>query len=226
MIRRFQQAMLLVIALLSGSSRAWAADLYQNQTAGINTFAFANVAGSNRAGITFGVGATGYQLTSFTFVPVTSGTVTLQQMTISLYLYNNLSDLNASPIVSESGSELFNPLSTATPSNKRTFSPSDPTLWKLDANKTYVLMASAPATTNIGFALSNPFNNLPTMGGGVSYLGAVGTTNSGTTWNSTTAFNMWGTITADAVPEPSTYALGVIATGVMAAVARRRKARA
>ena len=27
------------------------------------------------------------------------------------------------------------------------------------------------------------------------------------------------------VPEPSTYALGVIATGVMAAVARRRKAR-
>jgi hypothetical protein len=35
---------------------------------------------------------------------------------------------------------------------------------------------------------------------------------------------MWGTITAVAVPEPSTYALAAIATGVMAAVARRRKA--
>jgi hypothetical protein len=28
-----------------------------------------------------------------------------------------------------------------------------------------------------------------------------------------------------AVPEPSTYALGAIASGVMAAIARRRKAR-
>ncbi len=32
-------------------------------------------------------------------------------------------------------------------------------------------------------------------------------------------------LTFTAVPEPSTYALAAIATGVMAAVARRRKAR-
>ena len=34
-----------------------------------------------------------------------------------------------------------------------------------------------------------------------------------------------GALTFTAVPEPSTYALGAIATGVMAAIARRRKAR-
>ena len=32
-------------------------------------------------------------------------------------------------------------------------------------------------------------------------------------------------LTFSTVPEPSTYALGAIATGVMAAIARRRKAR-
>jgi len=224
MIRRFQQAMLVGMALLASSNGLSAADLYKNQTAGIDSVVFANVAGTYRAGITLGVGTTGYELSSFTFVPVALNGITLQQMTISLYLFNGFADLNGAPIVSESGAGLFNALSTATTSNQRTFTPTNPALWKLEANNNYVLMASAPAASFIGFALSNPSSNSPTMGGGVSYLGGVVTSNNGSIWNPSTA-NIWGTITATAVPEPSTYALGVIATGVMAAVARRRKAR-
>ena len=69
----------------------------------------------------------------------------------------------------------------------------------LDYNGSYSLVGSQTATYN-------PVNFKPTSGPGATelYLEAL---------------------TFTAVPEPSTYALGAIATGVMAAVARRRKAR-
>ena len=220
---RVQFAVFLGIAALAAVPTVDGADIYLNQTAGINTFVFANVGGSNRAGITLGIGATDYQLTSFSFVPVATGSISLQSMTIELYLYSSFADLSLPPIVSQTGSGVFNPLSTATTANVRTFTPNDPTAWKLEANKNYVLLASAPTASNIGIALSNPFNSVPTMGAGVTYIGAVNTINNGVTWQTSNSFNMWGTITAVAVPEPSTYALAAIATGVMAAVAHRRR---
>ena len=223
MLLRVQFAVFLGIAALAALPTLDGADIYKNETAGINTFVFANVGGSNRAGITLGIGATDYQLTSFSFVPVATGSISLQSMTIELYLYSSFADLSLPPIVSQTGSGVFNPLSTATTANVRTFTPNDPTAWKLEANNNYVLLASAPTASNIGIALSNPFNSVPTMGAGVTYIGAVNTTNNGVTWQTSNSFNMWGTISAVAVPEPSTYALAAIATGVMAAVAHRRR---
>jgi len=59
---------------------------------------------------------------------------------------------------------------------------------------------------------------------GFTYLGTKEKDGVGGNWNTTISslsINLAGT----AVPEPSTYALGLIATGVLAAMARRRKAR-
>ena len=57
-------------------------------------------------------------------------------------------------------------------------------------------------------------------------LSALGLTIGNYTWTWGSGANAGSAVmTISAVPEPSTYALGAIATGVMAAVARRRKAR-
>ena len=57
-------------------------------------------------------------------------------------------------------------------------------------------------------------------------ISALGLTIGNYTWTWGSGANAGSAVmTIGAVPEPSTYALGAIATGVMAAVARRRKAR-
>ncbi len=57
-------------------------------------------------------------------------------------------------------------------------------------------------------------------------FGALGLTTGSYTWTWGSGANAGSAVlTIGAVPEPSTYALAAIATGVMAAVARRRKAR-
>ena len=57
-------------------------------------------------------------------------------------------------------------------------------------------------------------------------ISALGLTTGNYTWTWGSGANAGSAVmTISAVPEPSTYALGAIATGVMAAIARRRKAR-
>ena len=63
-----------------------------------------------------------------------------------------------------------------------------------------------------------------------STTGATGSVGVGTkagpsAWQVLSQYRAIGVVTAVAVPEPSTYALGAIATGVFALIARRRKAR-
>lgn len=57
---------------------------------------------------------------------------------------------------------------------------------------------------------------------GVNYLGTKERNGTGGTWANTMQSLSIG-LKGTAVPEPSTYALGLIATGVLAAMARRRK---
>jgi hypothetical protein len=84
----------------------------------------------------------------------------------------------------------------------------------------------ATGTTASGTVGSSMGASVPTYG--VSSSSGGGWLNSGNSvFGSGGPFRVYG-ISSDltvAVPEPSTYALGAIATGVMAAVARRRKAR-
>ena len=57
-------------------------------------------------------------------------------------------------------------------------------------------------------------------------IGTLGLTTGNYTWTWGSGANAGSAVmTISAVPEPSTYALGAIATGVMAAIARRRKSR-
>jgi hypothetical protein len=62
---------------------------------------------------------------------------------------------------------------------------------------------------------------------GTLTTGSLGSTfkSSGSGWSTFNNFWVQGSVSTVAVPEPSTYALAAIASGVMAAVARRRKAR-
>jgi hypothetical protein len=63
-------------------------------------------------------------------------------------------------------------------------------------------------------------------GSGLSYLAGSRSLNGGSTWANNDVFAQTGiTLNATAVPEPTTYALAAISSGVMAIVARRRKSR-
>jgi hypothetical protein len=62
-------------------------------------------------------------------------------------------------------------------------------------------------------------------GSGFTYLLSKERDNVGGTWDPANMPNLSINLAGTAVPEPSTYALGLIATGVLAAMARRRKAR-
>ena len=103
------------------------------------------------------------------------------------------------------------------------------TPFALAASTSYWLVVSdstAASQTKFNWYYSDSFSS-PTAqnGSGLTYLAAARSVNGGTAWTTNNTFAQTGiTVNATAVPEPGTYVLGAIATGLMTAVARRRKA--
>lgn len=93
------------------------------------------------------------------------------------------------------------------------------------------LNISLSPSTNYWLVLSGLTTDFVNWSVTTSTSGATGSVGIGTktgpgSWNLITSYRAIGAVTAVAsVPEPSTYALAAITTGVMAAVARRRRAR-
>ncbi len=226
-VSRLGQMALALLVIITGSATLPASDLiFDNRTATIFNVFCPDITGSTTLGIALSVGATGYTLDSFDWVPVGNPAGT-ETATLGLYALDSNNKPTGSAIVSESRSIQFKALASATTADQISLTPTNSSAWRLEANNKYALLFSITGTGK-GIALANPFSSSPNMsGGGMTYLGIASSSNSGATWTLTSVANPWAAIrgTAIPVPEPSTYALGAIATGVMAAVARRRKAR-
>ena len=102
------------------------------------------------------------------------------------------------------------------------------TPFALAASTSYWLVVSdttAGSSTKFNWYYSDTFNSPSAKNGSnFQFVNGARSVNGGTSWVTNTAFSQTGiTINATAVPEPTTWALAAIATGVMAAVARRRK---
>ena len=223
---RLGQLALGLLVLLAGSATLPASDLIlDNRTATISTGFYANVTQATTAGIALSVGSTGYTLDSVDWIPVGNAAGT-ETATVGLYALDSNNKPTGSAIASESKSIQFLAVASASTSDQITLAPTNPSAWRLEANNKYALLFSVTGS-NKGVALANPIGSLPNMSGGMTYLGITTSFNSGATWSLSSSVNPWAAIrgTAIPVPEPSTYALGAIATGVMAAIARRRKAR-
>jgi hypothetical protein len=223
---RLGQMALGLLALVSAAAipSVHAAVLYENQTGSITTFAYADVTQGNIGGIALSVGSTGYILDAFTFVPVGDATGTFNA-TVELYALDSNNEPIGSAIASEIQSIVFSEILNATVSDQFKVTPANPSVWRLEANNSYALLVTATGTGN-GVAFGDPIGNSPDMtGAGMTFLGSIGSPGDGT-WTVTTNYTPWAQITGTAipVPEPSTYALAAIATSVMAALARRRKA--
>ena len=87
-----------------------------------------------------------------------------------------------------------------------------------------VTLASTPGTST-GTSTGNKLNPAGTYTFAGTKIISPGDTVSLSGTITSGALSEIKSITFSTVPEPSTYALGAIATGVMAAIARRRKAR-
>ena len=98
----------------------------------------------------------------------------------------------------------------------------------MSASTSYWLVLSdstAASQTKFNWYYSDTFS-APTgqNGSGLTYLAAARSLNGGAAWTTNNGFAQTGiTVNATAVPEPGTYVLGTIATGVMAAVTHRRR---
>ena len=96
--------------------------------------------------------------------------------------------------------------------------------WNVNSGSKYVLTISSNLTNPQGFADTNPVS-FPTTSD-ATYLGMVSSSNSGSSWGSLqTGAAPWIILSGNTVPvpEPSTYVLGTIATGMIAYVSRHRK---
>lgn len=145
------------------------------------------------------------------FTPASSGNVT-----ISIYNANGSNSRPGSIIGTPIGTVPVSSLTTS--SQTFTFSSLNRTL--SPSTNYYIVINSTDITSGV-VRTSITDNNT-----GAITTGSLGYSFYNNSWGGPTA-GYWvkGSISTVAVPEPTTYALAAIATSVMAAVARRRKAR-
>lgn len=104
------------------------------------------------------------------------------------------------------------------------------TPFALAANTTYWMVLSdstaGGSSTKFNWYYSDNFTSPSAQNSsGFTFVNGARSINGGTSWTTNNAFAQTGiTLNGTPVPEPTTYALAAIATGVMATVARRRKA--
>jgi hypothetical protein len=126
------------------------------------------------------------------------------------------------------GTELDATFTSPTFGTQSVYNLSLATPFAMSASTSYWLVLSdstASSQTKFNWYYSDTFSS-PTArnDSGLTFLAGARSLNGGTTWATNNAFAQTGiSVNATAVPEPTTYALAAIATGMMAAVARRRK---
>ena len=119
-------------------------------------------------------------------------------------------------------------LSSAIPSGPPTFyAQTNTSTFRLQANTKYwfVISEASGGSGQAAFNWGTSDQGSPQQvaGSGVTYLGTLAQANTGGPWtasNSALSIKLSGTVV---VPEPSTYALATIASGLMALIARRRQ---
>jgi hypothetical protein len=146
--------------------------------------------------------------------------LTLQSITLGLF--NDLTpDLRTVSIYSNNagspGTSLFTSSSQAvTTTNKYTFAFANP---KLNANTTYWIVPEGPASWYVENGFANPTEQ---NGSGYAFVGTrLSTVSTGGPWTSSglTSYS----VSIQAVPEPSTYAMAAIGAGVAGLMGWRRR---
>ena len=218
MLRTLSLALALCVTCL-GSTHAADVDLFGNlgtvsTTTTSNTVGYLSGSQPNQfQSQGFTVGSTAYVLSRIDLGLGSTGT---PSPVVSIY-----SNSGTNP-----GTSLANFTTTSTVANKQVYSFTGS--YTLSANTNYwIVLSNTNSASQESYEwYTNDAFSPPTAknSSGVTYLGTKEKNGTGGTWTDaipSLSINVAGT----AVPEPSTYALGLIATGVLAAMARRRKTR-
>ena len=212
MIFRIATSLAIVAGMFSAGS-ARAVDIYNTLSGSSAVTKMINT--QNGMGVSFKTTATDYVIDAVTFMFM-KDSATSGNITIAIY---DTSGTGGTP-----GSMIGTPLGTV-PVSSLTSTLANYTLSSLNRtlspSTNYYLTATSTDITS-----GAPRGSVTTDTTGLT-TGSVGyTSKSNGVWT-TPASGFYGqaSISTAAVPEPSTYALGAIATGVFALIARRRKAR-
>lgn len=208
-------ALILSTFLFCCQGRATAADIYDNIGQSILTDAGLNDA--SWAALSFKTTDTNYVITAVNVPLKRLNSSTTGSIILSLYTATGAGSAPETKIGSDLGST---PIAGYTQGIYQNFSITGLNVPLSPSTNYYLVISSTGLAGNYGVGVNN------TGGGTVTgSLGYSDTLNSGGSWSGpTSGYYFIGSVTAT-VPEPTTYALGVIASGLMGIVAGRRKAR-
>lgn len=206
-----------------------AVDLLDNTTAGISTNSIEALSTTAWASFAFAVGGTPYSIDNLQVILGLGGATSTGNLTVQLYAASGGGQPTGTVLASKTvtGLTFNNYFGGLTPGDAATI---DTTVgstgsWQIQASQSYAIVYST--SISAGLVSSSPNTQLSPGTSGLTFLGRTFTSDSGGNWSSLSTNGIsWMKVTGTAVvPEPSTWALGAIATGVMAAIARRRNAR-